>query len=122
MDIQKESLQTPAALFHHLHKRSLVSLASVVMPCSGLIAATEFQAWLKEKKKYSPRYFWGTTSWQQEVSLHWTVCYEHPPKASFGGDVRNYWGWKGESQVYSHFTTPGHSPCNLETQSSVMAA
>lgn len=50
MDIQKESLQTPAALFHHLHKRSLVSLASVVMPCSGLIAATEFQAWLKEKK------------------------------------------------------------------------
>lgn len=50
MDIQKESLQTPAALFHHLHKRSLVSLASVVMPCSGLIAATEFQAWLKEEK------------------------------------------------------------------------
>lgn len=44
MDIQKESLQTLTAQFHHLHKRSSVQLASVLMHCSGLIAAAEFQA------------------------------------------------------------------------------
>lgn len=49
MDIQKESLQTLAPVCHHLHKRSLVPLASVLMSCSGLIAAAEFQAWLKDK-------------------------------------------------------------------------
>lgn len=44
MDIQKESLQTLRAQSHQIHKRSSVLLASVLMSCSGLIAAAEFQA------------------------------------------------------------------------------
>lgn len=49
MDIQKESLQKLSALFCHLHKRSLVPLASGIMSCSGLIAAAELQVQLKAK-------------------------------------------------------------------------
>lgn len=112
MGLQKESLKTLAAQFHHLHKRSSVLLASVVMHCSGLIAAAEFQA---ERQNIAHTTFSSPMPWKQEISLYCTMQYQHLLKEPSGGCIKTYWRWKGKLWVYLHLPTPGHSPCNLET-------
>lgn len=85
------------ALFHHLHKRNLVPRASGIMSCFGLIAAVEFQVWMKDKMQLTLLLKYYILKRGGVITLYSTLL---APKEPFGDCLRNY----------LHLPTPGNSP------------